>query len=197
MIEKGVFPLQLNRILDYYKALADINRLRIVLLLAVGPLSGQEIAHKLGLSPATVTHHMNQLRNAALVKGVRDKNTINFHLVDGAILERAEELLRRVETVRFNNMPERQKVIKNFFDAEGRLKSIPTQRKKRMFVFEHMLAELEPGRSYTEQEINEFIERFHDDYCTIRREFIINHYMYREDNIYTLNPQELWAPIES
>lgn len=197
MIEKGVFPMQLNRILDYYKALADINRLRIVLLLAVGPLSGQEIAQKLGLSPATVTHHMNQLRNAALVKGVRDKNTIHFHLVDGAILERAEELVRRVETVRVNNLSERQKVIKNFFDAEGRLKSIPTQRKKRMFVFEHMLSELEPGRSYNEQEINEFIQRFHDDYCTIRREFIINHYMYREDNIYTLNPEELWAPIES
>jgi len=93
-------------------------------------------------------------------------------------------------------MTERQKVIENFFTSDGRLKNIPAQRKKKLIVFEHMLKGLQRGRKYEEKELNEYIKRFHDDYATIRREFIINNYMYRENGIYELNPEEMWAKIE-
>lgn len=188
--------MQLDRLLDFHKALADVNRLKIVMLLAAGELSGGEIAEKLGLTPATVTHHMNILRNVSIVRGVRDKNTIHFSLIEKELVQKSNALLRRLEQVKRNNTPEYDKVVANFFDKEGRLKNIPSQRKKKLYVFEHMLQELEVGQSYTEKEIDEFIKKFHDDHCTIRREFIINHYMYREDNIYTMNPPELWAKIE-
>ncbi|MGZ4164029.1 MAG: DUF2087 domain-containing protein [Tumebacillaceae bacterium] len=188
--------MQLDRLLDFHKALADVNRLKIVMLLAAGPLSGQEIAEKLGLTPATVTHHMNLLRGVSIVRGVRDKNTIHFSLVEKELEQKSSALMRRLEQVKRNNGAEYDKVIANFFDKEGRLKTIPAQRKKKLYVFEHMLEELEVGRSYSEKEVDEHIKRYHEDYCTIRREFIINHYMYREDNVYTLNPPELWAKIE-
>ncbi|MDQ7864436.1 DUF2087 domain-containing protein [Peribacillus frigoritolerans] len=38
------------------------------------------------------------------------------------------------------------------------------------------------------KELNEFIQSFHDDYATIRRELIIGSIMYRENSIYELNP---------
>ncbi|HYK74516.1 MAG TPA: DUF2087 domain-containing protein, partial [Pseudoneobacillus sp.] len=38
---------------------------------------------------------------------------------------------------------------------------------------------------------------YHDDYATIRREFIINQYMYRENGVYELNPVEMWAKIDN
>ncbi|MFC8564057.1 DUF2087 domain-containing protein, partial [Peribacillus frigoritolerans] len=46
-----------------------------------------------------------------------------------------------------------------------------------------------------EKELNEFIQSFHDDYATIRRELIIGSIMYRENSIYELNPREMWADI--
>lgn len=49
------------------------------------------------------------------------------------------------------------------------------------------------GRKYSEKEINEHIKTFHPDYATIRREFIINNYMYRDNGIYEMNPPELWG----
>jgi len=50
-----------------------------------------------------------------------------------------------------------------------------------------------PNRKYTEKEINEYIKYFNDDYCTIRREFIINQFMRRDNGIYELNPCEMWT----
>lgn len=194
--KKVAVAVQLDRLLDYHKAMADPNRLKIVMLLAAGSLSGQEIAEKVGLAPATVTHHMNLLRKASVVQGVREKNTVYFLLNEKALGEKANAILRRVEQVKRTSGEEREKIVKNFFTADGRLKTIPAQRKKKLYVFEHMLTPLEIGHAYTEKEIDEHIKQYHEDHCTIRREFIINHYMYREDGMYTLNPPELWAKIE-
>lgn len=91
---------------------------------------------------------------------------------------------------------ESQKVIDNFFTRDGKLKNIPSQRKKKLMVFEHLIKGLKMGKKYEEKELNEYIKQFHEDYATIRREFIINHYMYRENGIYELNPPEMWAKIE-
>lgn len=56
-----------------------------------------------------------------------------------------------------------------------------------------MAEQLEFGRKYSEKEINEFIKQYHDDFATIRREFIMHQFMYREDGVYELNPKEMWT----
>ncbi|BBI33365.1 hypothetical protein KCTCHS21_27640 [Cohnella abietis] len=60
-------------------------------------------------------------------------------------------------------------------------------------VLEHLVSKLEKGRKYNEKEINDFIKDFHEDFATIRREFIMHQFMFRENQIYELNPQEMWA----
>lgn len=87
----------------------------------------------------------------------------------------------------------RDSVIRNFFSKEGKLKNIPSQLKKKLIILEHMMTNLEAGRSYSEKEINEFIKAYHEDFATIRREFIMHQFLFREKEIYELNPQELWA----
>jgi hypothetical protein len=74
---------------------------------------------------------------------------------------------------------------------------VPVQLKKKQIVLEHMVSQLEKGRKYTEKEINDFIKNYHDDFATIRREFIMHQYMFRDNQIYELNPQELWARWET
>jgi biotin operon repressor len=193
--------LQLNRIVSFYKTMGDPTRVRIIALLANGPLHGQAIAGKLGLTPPTITHHLKKLRDIHVVFEKRDKNTIYFHLNEKIIREHAKELTQMLEKKEdLSNMVElsleKQKVIQNFFTKDGKLKNIPSQRKKRLMIFEHIVQGLEPGKKYAEKELNEYIKQFHEDYATIRREFIINQFMYRENGIYELNPEEMWAEIE-
>jgi hypothetical protein len=51
---------------------------------------------------------------------------------------------------------------------------------------------LKTGVTYDEREINEYLKQFHEDYATLRRELVMSHFMYRENNKYELNPPELW-----
>ena len=74
--------MQLDKVVNYHKALADPTRIRLLILLADGELNGQVLAEKLGVTPATVTHHAAKLREASLINERREKNTIYFSLND-------------------------------------------------------------------------------------------------------------------
>lgn len=50
------------------QALADQSRLRILKLVAAGPLTQAEIARELRLRPPTITHHLRILRRANLIR---------------------------------------------------------------------------------------------------------------------------------
>lgn len=75
------------------------------------------------------------------------------------------------------------KTVANFFE-DGKLKSIPTSRGKRLLVLKHLVARLDAKKVYSEAEINRFLGGFHQDVCTLRREFIINKLMVRKDGKY-------------
>lgn len=192
--------MQIDRIVKFHKTLGDITRVRIVALLRNGPLHGQALAEKLGVSPPTITHHMTKLREVDLIYERREKNTIYFYLNEKSLNQQAEgilgiggggagsassELAQELDS-------QKQTVLRNFFTKEGRLKHLPAQQKKKRFVLEYLVEGLKPNTKYTEKEINEHIKQFHEDYATIRREFIMHQYMYRENEIYELNPRELW-----
>lgn len=204
--------MQLDQLVTFYKAMGDTTRIRILAILANGPLHGQALAGKLGVTPPTITHHMAKLREAALVYERRDKNTIYFYLHEANVKRLSQAIVSVLEHAKKGTdeslweeegteakegggrpVVESLQVLRTFFTADGRLKQIPAQRKKKLIVFEHMVRGLEKGRKYTEAQINEYIRQFHEDYATIRREFIMNHYMYREEGIYEMNPEELWA----
>lgn len=204
--------MQLDQLVTFYKAMGDTTRIRILAILANGPLHGQALAGKLGVTPPTITHHMAKLREAALVYERRDKNTIYFYLHEANVKRLSQAIVDVLEHAKKGSdeslweeegkeakegggkpVVESLQVLRTFYTADGRLKQIPAQRKKKLIVFEHMVRGLEKGRKYTEAQINEYIRQFHEDYATIRREFVMNHYMYREDGIYELNPEELWA----
>lgn len=189
--------MQLNKIVEFHKALGDLTRIRIIALLKQGPLHGQAIAGKLGLKPPTITHHIAKLREVGLIKEKRDKNTIYFSL-NTKILESSAKAVLSVGTGGDASMEmevtaeERTAIINNFFTKDGKLKNYPAQRKKKLVVLAHMVKGLEFGKVYPEKEINEYLKQFHEDYATLRRELIMCQYMYRENNQYELNPVELW-----
>jgi hypothetical protein len=76
-----------------------------------------------------------------------------------------------------------KKVLRDFL-VNGRLKEIPARPKKRLVVLKWLVDHFERGARYSEAEVNELIKRFHPDYATLRREFIINRLMQRENGVY-------------
>jgi hypothetical protein len=84
-------------------------------------------------------------------------------------------------------------VLKAFLKRDGKLKSIPSQKKKKLVVLEYLVSQLEYDKSYSEPRINEFIKKYHEDFCTIRREFILNGFMDRDAGYYTKREKSLWV----
>ncbi|GIP43847.1 hypothetical protein J45TS6_23060 [Paenibacillus sp. J45TS6] len=191
--------MQLDKIVNYHKALADPTRMRMLLLLSHGEMNGQQLAKRLNLSQPTVTHHAAKLRGAGLIKERRDKNTVYFSLYPYFIQQHAEASLHFIfkGEIEMEEMDQSQKlkdsVMRNFFSKDGKLRSIPAQYKKKLIVLQHMVEQLDQGKKYEEKEINEFIKTYHEDFATLRREFIMHQFMYREDGVYEVNPVEMWT----
>ncbi|QSX23937.1 metalloregulator ArsR/SmtB family transcription factor [Priestia megaterium] len=189
--------MQLDKLVNYHKAVGDPTRIRIISLLKKGPLHGQAIAYKLGLQPSTITHHISKLRDIGLVYQRRQGNIIYFYLDSErleynskAILNIGEESIENQDSK--INDKDKLSIVKNFVNSDGTLKQIPIQRKKKNVILAYLIRDLHQGKTYKEKDLNEYIKNYHEDYATIRRELIMQHFMYRQNGEYELNPKEMW-----
>ena len=69
-------------VLDVTKALADSNRLRVLMALGGGELCVCQIVELLQLAPSTVSKHMAILRQARLVESRKDGRWMYYRLAD-------------------------------------------------------------------------------------------------------------------
>lgn len=190
--------MQLDKLVNYHKTLGDPTRIRIIALLKQQPLHGQAIAQKLGLKPATITHHVSKLRDVGIIYEMRDKNTIYFYLAEKKLEQSAQAILQIGEHTMFDKpMTKQQKdaIIQNFLNSDGTLQHLPSKLKKKILVLAYLIDSLEPNRIYSEHEINLYIRQYHEDYATIRREWVMHHFIYRKNNQYQLNPTVMWPVV--
>ncbi|MFF9627427.1 DUF2087 domain-containing protein [Streptomyces fradiae] len=70
--------------------------------------------------------------------------------------------------------------VSALFDGEGRLTAIPRKAARREQLLSHLARTLfEPGRAYTEREVNEALRGVHDDYPALRRYLVTSGHMTR------------------
>ena len=74
--------------------------------------------------------------------------------------------------------------VKRVCWREGLIVAMPAQLKKRKVLLDLLAKDFEPGRSYTEQEVNFLILDHYDDYCTLRREMVELGLLRREKGMY-------------
>jgi RimJ/RimL family protein N-acetyltransferase len=79
---------------------------------------------------------------------------------------------------------EEESVILGRFFEGGRLRTIPTHASKRFLVLEKVAQEFEPGKRYSEREVNFKIQLIHSDYAAIRRYMVDGGLMDRADGAY-------------
>jgi excisionase family DNA binding protein len=81
----------------------------------------------------------------------------------------------------------RQQVVSRFVKDEH-IERLPVQHSKRKYLLEYILAQFEPNRLYSEEEVNRIIARYHDDFTTVRREFVMEQMMDQVDGKYRRRP---------
>jgi len=181
-------PINDEQLLGFFKALADANRLKIIGLLAQQPRSVEELAALLEVRPSTVSHHLMVLVEAGLVHGRAQSYYNVYQLTAGALENLAKTLLAQEAlpqmTAQIDLEAYDRKVLRDFLLPDGRLKILPAQRKKRSVVLRHVAQSFEPGRRYSEAQVNEILERFHEDIATLRREMIVDKILERENDEY-------------
>ncbi|HEV8194785.1 MAG TPA: metalloregulator ArsR/SmtB family transcription factor [Ktedonobacterales bacterium] len=178
---------EFETLVRYLKAVADATRLRLLGMLAGGERSVEEMAALLGVKTPTVSHHLALLREVEVVQMRAEGNVHLYRLNEGG--------LQRIGS--FFNTPQQvaalagdladdtweRKVLRDFFE-DGRLTGIPASRKKRDVILRWLAERFEPGRVYTEPEVNELLKRYHPDAATLRRELIGYGLLGREHGAY-------------
>lgn len=171
-----------------FKCLSDASRLNIISALRGGEAYGELLAERLGLSASTLSFHMKKLEEAGLVTSCKEQYYTVYRLNGSVLRMQIAELIREdtpeeEDAAREREDAYRRKVLDSFFDGE-RLKAIPVQRKKKQIILQKIAESIEPGRVYGEKEISGIIERFHPDYCTLRRDMISEGILTREKGKY-------------
>ncbi len=169
-------------LLQFFKALADENRLKIVGLLAQDSYSGEVLAERLDIKPDTVSHHLARLAEAGLVEARMDGHAklyrlrlevvhalANRLLAHDALPATAERLLALAAPApsAFD-----AKVLKDFIQPDGTLRQIPVSQKKLQVVLRHLVQGFEAGRRYAEKDVNKQLVLVHPDTASLRRALI-------------------------
>jgi hypothetical protein len=171
-----------TEMLDFVKALAHADRLKIVGMLVQNPASLDQITEGLSLPKREVFNHLEFLKFVEVVREASGKYLLN---TDGL-----EKLARRqFEGQRSSYTPEpdletdRQKVLAKFLNPDGTIRQVPNSRTHAdwfRIVLEYVLAAFDPGGIYTEKEVNTIIRRFHEDVAGLRRDLVDAGYLARE-----------------
>lgn len=172
--------------LTLFKCLGDDTRFAILRQLYREDCYVELIASRLGLTPGTICHHLKKLEAAGLVRCSRTQYYMIYSLNRAVFSRRLEDYLKApaAELEADKEAGYRKKVIDTFLPC-GRLTKIPSQMKKREIVWRYLIEKnFEPGRTYTEREVDEAILQYHEDTCTIRRDFISMGLMIRDHETY-------------
>ena len=173
--------------IQLFKCLSDKSRLQILKSLAIEDMYVERLAERLGISAPTVSFHLKKLADAGAVTSYKNQYymmySLNRKVFEVSILKILEEESDEAEIQAKRDAEYRKKVINAFFEY-GKLKAIPSKRKKERIVLEVIADAFEYDRIYSEREVNIIIADFHDDFCTIRRDMVAENLLDRDSGGY-------------
>lgn len=171
-------------LIDFFKTFNDVNRLRLAALLLDKPSTVEEIAAHLNMRPVDVPRQLTMLEKLELLRVDGERYRIDARAIEA--LSRTVLAGHRPQAEARSDDPDSdefaRKVIKNYSLPDGRLREIPLQGKKFQAVLKHVVQAFEPGKRYTEKEVNQALTRYYADFATLRRGLIDHQLLNRENN---------------
>jgi hypothetical protein len=136
----------------------------------------EELSAALDLRPSTISHHLSKLTEAGLVSA-RAVSYYSIYQLESGVLESAARQMLSQEAIAsaagdVDSDAYDRKVWRDFLLPDGRLKTIPVQRKKLNVILRRLAQEFTPGVRYPEKRVNEILKTFHDDTASLRRELV-------------------------
>lgn len=160
-----------HELLDFVKAMADVDRLRIIGILARERAGQSEIAGHLNMPLRDVVNHLAFLEHVGIVT-LQDKvyqlNTEKLeNLARNQLQEEKPEYIPAPELDRKS-----RRVLASSLNPDGTIKQLPPQPGKLKVILDYLIQAFSPGRDYTEKEVNTIIRRFHLDVSGLRRDLV-------------------------
>jgi hypothetical protein len=160
-----------NELLDFVKAMADVDRLRIIGILTKESATQAEIAGKLNMPVRDVFNHLAFLEHVGIVVLEDSLYELNTNKLE----ELARNQLRQ-EKPEYVPAPDldakARKVLAACLNPDGTIEKLPPQPGKLKIILEYLVQAFKPGVDYTEKEVNTIIRRFHVDVSGLRRDLI-------------------------
>jgi hypothetical protein len=163
--------------------LAEPRRLSVFAALVLGARTPTEVGESTGLDPRSVHTALQRLTNGGLVdRGAHESYLPNFE----AFRQAARSAARPVEEHGYTD--ERVEAVIRTFVREGRLAGLPVQLSRRRMVLEHVVQSFEPGRDYSEREVDTVLRAWTEgggvDHVTVRRYLVDEGLLSRSANNY-------------
>jgi len=166
------------KVLNFVKAMASAERLRVVGVLARGQATQAEIAEQLHLQVRDVFNHLFFLANVGVVSESDGVYDLNEKAIES--LARGEFAGKRPTYEAKGEKEDVRKVLKTFLNADGTLKQIPPMGNKLLIILNFIVDAFEFDANYTEKEVNTILRRFHLDTAALRRYLVDHSLMARE-----------------
>jgi predicted transcriptional regulator len=185
----------LETLVQFFKALSNESRLKLVGILSQQECSVEELATLLNLKEPTVSHHLTKLKELDLVQ-MRPEGNTHLYQLNVETLQQLSKVMftpDQMTVLTHDVQAERWelKVLGNFLEGD-RIKEIPASRKKRWVILKWLVKQFQPDVTYSEADVNTIIKRHHPDCATLRRELIGYQMMQRQNGIYQRLPEHDW-----
>lgn len=153
--------------LAFFRVFADPWRLRLAARLLSGPATPAELMSEFGLDVRSLMRHLSRLARLGLVTEANEEGRRVFRFHSERLRTMAATALRRQQGEQ--PVDERSRTLATFLH-NGRLLRIPAQQRKQLYVLAEIANRFQPGRTYSEREVNAILKDFYpDDYTTLRR----------------------------
>lgn len=160
-----------QEIIDFVKAMADVDRLRIIGILAQKGAGQAEIAGHLNMPLREVFNHLAFLEHVGIVSVKDDRYELNTNRLES--LARDQLRAERLEYIPAPELEEKsRKVLASCLNPDGTIKQLPPQPGKLKIILDYLIQAFTPGLNYTEKEVNTIIRRFHVDVSGLRRDLV-------------------------
>jgi hypothetical protein len=154
--------------------LAEPHRRSVFAALVLGTSNVHDLREVTGFDTRVVMTALNRLIDGELVVASGDGA---YFIVEEAFTQAARAAAPPPAD---DDVP----TVLRAFVRDGRITSIPAQHSKRLVLLDMLSQQFEPGRRYTEAQVNAVLQRWHDDHAALRRYLVDDGFLDRDAGQY-------------
>jgi hypothetical protein len=165
--------------LEFAKAMASVERLKVIGALVRGPATQAEVAAQIHLPLREVHDHLAFLVAVGAVLEEQGRYRVDEKSIEALIKSQFEG--KRAEPGLVEGESEDvRKILRAYLKSDGTLAQIPMDKRKLRIVLKFIVDVFPFDATFTEKEVNTILRRFHVDTAALRRYLVDEGFMARE-----------------